>query len=96
MKLLHRTRLAAPEARPEDSEGNVRVLTAIPPQQPMGKGKSKSSCYLVRDAHGQVVSTGTQDRREALRELSCLAVRGASVPLVLLHPDGSPTGDRIS
>ena len=90
MKLLRRppsTRLSFAEEEP-----SVRLVVVPPPRTEAPEG----SCFLVRDGDGNVHQTGAVSRRAALRELGGFAVRGVSAPLILLDPDGSPTGDRIA
>lgn len=89
MKLRHRPQPDLPAA-PE--EQNVRLLLVPPPRTEMTDGAG----YLVRDGEGNVHPTGSNSRREALRELGGFAVRGMTAPLILLAPDGVPTGDRIA
>jgi hypothetical protein len=71
---------------------SVRLVVVPPPRTEAEDG----ACFLVQDAEGAVHSTGSSSRREALRELGSLAVRGLPAPLILLSPDGSPTGDRLA
>lgn len=90
MRLLHRSRSHGPVITlPE--EPSVRLLPFVPPQcgEPGG-------CYLVRDGAGEVHQTQATTRKEALREMGGLAVRGAAAPLFLLTPGGEPTGDRLA
>lgn len=90
MKLRHRQPISP--AVTEDAEPSVRLVFVPPPRnEPGARGT-----FLVRDAEGVVHSTGSTSRREALRELGALAVRGLPAPLILLSPDGSPTGDRLA
>lgn len=89
MRLRHRAPDAlAPVAVEPTSD--VRIVV-VPPRR-----SEEDGCYLVKDGLGEIHPTGTHDRREALREMGGFAVRGAAAPLVLLWPDGSPTGDRIA
>lgn len=89
MRLRHRPSPVVSAASAEPST-DVRIVVA--PR----RSEEYDGYYLVQDALGAVHDTGTRDRREALRELGGFAVRGAAAPLILLGPDGSPTGDRIA
>ncbi|MCU1587404.1 MAG: hypothetical protein JWN31_897 [Frankiales bacterium] len=89
MKLRHRP-LPTPTAEAEPP--SVRLVFVPPPRGEAEEG----ACFLVQDAHGAVHSTGSSSRRAALRELGGLAMRGLPAPLILLNPDGSPTGDRLA
>ena len=89
MKLRHRAP-AIPAF--EEERPSVRLVFVPPPRSEVEDG----SCFLVQDAEGVVHSTGRSSRREALRELGGLAMRGLPAPLILLSPDGAPTGDRLS
>jgi hypothetical protein len=91
MKLRHRSRPDVPSLA-DAHEQNVRVLLVPPPRTELVEG----GCYLVRDGDGAVHQTSSLTRHEALRELGGFAVRGIAAPLILLAPDGSPTGDRIA
>ena len=76
----------------EEVEQNVRVIHVPPPRTELPEG----ACYLVEDGEGVVHETGATTRQAALRELGGFAVRGVAAPLILLGPDGAPTGDRIA
>lgn len=89
MKLRHRPP-AEPAVTPEAPA--VRLVLVPPPRSEMEDG----SCFLVQDAEGVVHTTGSSSRRAALRQLGGLAMRGLPAPLILLDPDGTPTGDRLA
>lgn len=90
MKLLNRSRSSAPTITlPE--EPSVRLVPYVPPQ-PGEPGE----VYLVRDGRGEIHQTQSTTRKEALREMGGIAVRGAAAPLFLLTPGGEPTGDRLA
>jgi hypothetical protein len=88
VKLRHRP---APDVTVTDEEPSVKLVFVPPPRT-----ESTGQCFLVRDGRGTVHPTTSTTRREALRELGSLAVRGMAAPLILLSPDGSPTGDRLA
>ncbi|MCW2542844.1 MAG: hypothetical protein JWM40_396 [Frankiales bacterium] len=91
MKLRHR-QSARIATRARDEEPSVRLILVPPPRDE----PDLTGCYLVQDAEGTIHSTGSTSRREALRELGGLAMRGMPAPLLLLSPHGAPTGDRLA
>lgn len=91
MKLLSRSRHDHRLALLGESETNVRLVAVVPPQV-----TAPGACFLVKDGNGEVHPTGASSRQAALRELGGFAIRGAAAPLLLLAPDGTPTGDRLA
>lgn len=51
--------------------------------------------YAVRDDSG-ATHERFPSRGEAVRRMSVMALRGAALPLMVLSPDGVPTGDRLA
>jgi hypothetical protein len=78
----------------DEPECNVRIVPH-PRTAAASDGDAMLGHYLVLDGEGRVHETGASDRHQALRDLGRFSLRGTPPPLVLLLPDGTPTGDRI-
>jgi hypothetical protein len=91
VRLFTLRRTAVTTVPPVDPDTNVRVLRA---------GPSRADApvlepYAVLDGTGVRHELDVITRRDALRAMSNLCLRGVPLPLVLVQADGTPTGDRI-
>jgi hypothetical protein len=86
--LRHVPSAAAPVLEPSS---HIRLLHT----GPLRTDLPSDSPYVIEDGLGVRHEIDAETRRDALRAMSHLCLRGTPLPLLLLDPEGLPTGDRI-